>query len=103
MSDNQEFSETFKKGLEVRGEVLGEQYVTKAVESPQNEYWKPAQELITKYAWGIVWTRPGPDRKQRSLLSGYTGIIIKVRSNGSDVVINSNSPMGLNTRDKCPA
>lgn len=69
MSQNQEFSETFKKGLEVRGEVLGEQYVTKAVESLQNEYWKPAQELITEYAWGTVWTRPGLDRKQRSLLS----------------------------------
>ncbi|KAJ3532757.1 hypothetical protein NM208_g8293 [Fusarium decemcellulare] len=69
MSENQEFNETFKKGLEVRGEVLGEQYVTKAVESLQNEYWKPAQELITEYAWGTVWTRPGLDRKQRSLLT----------------------------------
>jgi 4-carboxymuconolactone decarboxylase len=69
MSQDQEFNETFKKGLTVRGEVLGEQYVTKAVESLQNEYWKPAQELITEYAWGTVWTRPGLDRKQRSLLS----------------------------------
>lgn len=69
MSQDQEFSETFKKGLEVRGEVLGDQYVTKAVESLQNEYWKPAQELITEYAWGTVWTRPGLERKQRSLLS----------------------------------
>lgn len=69
MSQDQEFNETFKKGLAVRGEVLGEQYVTKAVESLQNEYWKPAQELITEYAWGTVWTRPGLDRKQRSLLS----------------------------------
>ncbi|RTE80700.1 hypothetical protein BHE90_004791 [Fusarium euwallaceae] len=69
MSQDQEFNGTFKKGLEVRGEVLGEQYVTKAVESLQNEYWKPAQELITEYAWGTVWTRPGLDRKQRSLLT----------------------------------
>ncbi|RSL70385.1 hypothetical protein CEP51_012204 [Fusarium floridanum] len=69
MSQDQDFNETFKKGLEVRGEVLGEQYVTKAVESLQNEYWKPAQELITEYAWGTVWTRPGLDRKQRSLLT----------------------------------
>ncbi|KAH8663326.1 hypothetical protein BGZ61DRAFT_539350 [Ilyonectria robusta] len=103
MSDNQEFSETFKKSLEVRGEILGERYVTNAVESLQNEYFCPAQVLVTECAWGTVWTRPGLDRNQRSLLSGYTGIIIKVRSNGSDVVINSNSPIGLHTRDRCPA
>ncbi|KAL5588417.1 hypothetical protein FOBRF1_014945 [Fusarium oxysporum] len=69
MSQNQEFSEGFKKGLKVRGEVLGEEYVSKAVASLDNEYWKPAQELITEYAWGNVWTRPGLDRKQRSLLT----------------------------------
>ncbi|KAM0347695.1 hypothetical protein ACHAPU_004710 [Fusarium lateritium] len=69
MSQNQEYSEAFSKGLKVRGEVLGEEYVSKAVDSLQNEYWKPAQELITEYAWGNVWTRPGLDRKQRSLLT----------------------------------
>ncbi|KAF4453678.1 hypothetical protein F53441_3687 [Fusarium austroafricanum] len=69
MSQDQEFSEGFKKGLQVRGEVLGEEYVSKAVASLDNEYWKPAQELITEYAWGNVWTRPGLDRKQRSLLT----------------------------------
>ncbi|TVY65459.1 hypothetical protein Focb16_v015687 [Fusarium oxysporum f. sp. cubense] len=52
MSQSQEFSEGFKKGLKVRGEVLGEEYVSKAVASLDNEYWKPAQELITEYAWG---------------------------------------------------
>ncbi|KAH7010362.1 AhpD-like protein [Ilyonectria destructans] len=69
MSQNQEHSEAFKKGLAVRGEVLGEKYVTKALEKCQDEYWRPAQELITEYAWGTVWTRPGLDRKQRSLLN----------------------------------
>ncbi|KAF5662154.1 carboxymuconolactone decarboxylase [Fusarium heterosporum] len=69
MSQNPEYSEAFNKGLQVRGEVLGEEYVSKAVASLQNEYWKPAQELITEYAWGNVWTRPGLDRKQRSLLT----------------------------------
>ncbi|KAF4996372.1 hypothetical protein FGRMN_4532 [Fusarium graminum] len=69
MSQNPEYSEAFDTGLQVRGEVLGEEYVSKAIASLQNEYWKPAQELITEYAWGNVWTRPGLDRKQRSLLT----------------------------------
>lgn len=69
MSQDQEHSEAFQKGLAVRGEVLGEKYVTKALEKCEDEYWRPAQELITEYAWGTVWTRPGLDRKQRSLLS----------------------------------
>ncbi|KAF5025441.1 hypothetical protein F66182_2464 [Fusarium sp. NRRL 66182] len=69
MSQDQEFSGAFNRGLKIRGEVLGEQYVSKAVANMQNEYWKPAQELITEYAWGNVWTRPGLDRKQRSLLT----------------------------------
>ncbi|KAF4503353.1 Carboxymuconolactone decarboxylase [Fusarium agapanthi] len=69
MSQNQEFSEGFKRGLKVRSEVLDEEYVSKAVASLDNDYWKPAQELITEYAWGNVWTRPGLDRKQRSLIT----------------------------------
>ncbi|KAM5354623.1 hypothetical protein ACJ41O_001270 [Fusarium nematophilum] len=69
MSQKQEFSEAFQKGLAVRGEVLGEKYVTKALEKCEDEYWKPAQELITEYAWGTIWTRPGLERKQRSLLN----------------------------------
>ncbi|KAJ4267143.1 hypothetical protein NW762_003242 [Fusarium torreyae] len=69
MSQEDEFSNAFNKGLKVRGEVLGDQYVSKAVAVMENDYWRPAQELITEYAWGNVWTRPGLDRKQRSLLT----------------------------------
>ncbi|KAM0553105.1 hypothetical protein ACHAPJ_007653 [Fusarium lateritium] len=69
MPQNDEFSNAFNKGLKVRGEVLGDQYVSKAVAVMENDYWRPAQELITEYAWGNVWTRPGLDRKQRSLLT----------------------------------
>ncbi|KAF4959679.1 hypothetical protein FSARC_10666 [Fusarium sarcochroum] len=69
MSQDDEFSNAFNKGLKVRGEVLGDQYVSKAVAVMQNDYWRPAQELITEYAWGNVWARPGLDRKQRSLLT----------------------------------
>ncbi|KAI0475368.1 AhpD-like protein [Xylariaceae sp. FL0804] len=59
----------FTRGLAVRGEVLGEQYVTRALELREDEYWRPFQQLMTEYAWGNVWTRPELERKQRSLLN----------------------------------
>ena len=69
MASKKEFSEAFEQGLAVRGEVLGDQYVTRAVEMLDDEYWGPVQEWITEAGWGAVWTRPGLERKQRSLLS----------------------------------
>ncbi|RKL07189.1 hypothetical protein BFJ68_g9967 [Fusarium oxysporum] len=96
MSQSQEFSEGFKKGLKVRGEVLGEEYVSKAVASLDNEYWKPAQELITEYAWGNVWTRPGLDRKQRSLLTMRNGLTeIEIREAVLQSMIYLGAPVGL--------
>ncbi|KAI0148620.1 AhpD-like protein [Xylariaceae sp. FL1272] len=64
-----DLSQLFKKGLGVRGEVLGQEYVGKALELHDDEYWKPFQELMTEFAWGTVWERPGLERKQRSLLN----------------------------------
>ncbi|CAM1510776.1 Fc.00g082890.m01.CDS01 [Cosmosporella sp. VM-42] len=69
MASKKEFSEGFQKGLDVRGEVLGEEYVTRAVGMLDDEYWAPVQEWITESGWGAVWTRPGLERKQRSLLN----------------------------------
>ena len=71
MASKKELSPAFQKGLDVRGEVLGEQYVTKAIEMLDDEYWAPVQEWITEAGWGAVWTRPGLERKQRSLLSKW--------------------------------
>lgn len=75
MAAKQESSEAFKNGISVRGEVLGEEYVSKALALQQDEFWQPAQQLITEYAWGTVWTRPGLERKQRSLLSMSNSIL----------------------------
>lgn len=69
MSSNKELSEAFQKGLALRGEVLGEEYVTKAVAMLDDEYWAPVQEWITESGWAAIWSRPGLERKQRSLLS----------------------------------
>ena len=60
--------ELFDRGLAVRTEVLGRAHVEGALKraTPFNEDF---QTLVTQYAWGGVWTRPGLDRKTRSMLT----------------------------------
>ena len=60
--------ETFEKGLSIRREVLGSEYVDRALESA-DEFSGPMQELVTEYCWGEIWGRPGLQRKTRSLLN----------------------------------
>lgn len=62
----------FEEGVKVRREVLGDAYVTQALANATS-FSRPGQELITEWAWGTVWQRPGLDRKQRSLLSEFFG------------------------------
>ncbi len=59
-------SEMFEKGLKIRTEVLGEEYVNRALKGA-NEFNQDFQEFMTEYCWGAVWGRPGLNRKQRSL------------------------------------
>jgi 4-carboxymuconolactone decarboxylase len=61
-------SEKFEAGLKVRKEVLGEQYVSRALDNV-DEFNRPMQELVTEYCWGEIWTRDGLPRKTRSLLN----------------------------------
>ena len=61
-------SRLFEEGLAVRREVLGADYVNNAVASA-NDFNREFQELVTEYCWGKVWTRPGLDRKTRSLIN----------------------------------
>ena len=61
-------SELFEKGLAVRKEVLGKEYVEKAI-SGADEFSLALQEYATESAWGAIWTRPGLPRKTRSLLN----------------------------------
>jgi 4-carboxymuconolactone decarboxylase len=60
--------DTFEKGLKIRREVLGAEYVDRAIRSA-DDLNRPLQELVTRYCWGEVWARPGLDRKTRSLLN----------------------------------
>jgi 4-carboxymuconolactone decarboxylase len=59
--------ERFAKGLEVRRAVLGDEHVSRALEK-KDPFTEEFQDLITRYAWGEVWTRPGLPRHTRSLL-----------------------------------
>jgi 4-carboxymuconolactone decarboxylase len=58
----------FDKGLKVRKEVLGAEYVEAALSSA-DDFNRPFQELVTEYAWGAVWGREGLPRKTRSMLN----------------------------------
>ena len=61
-------TEQFAKGLEVRRAVLGAEYVDKSV-AGVTDFMVDFQKLVTEYCWGDVWTRPGLDRKHRSMLN----------------------------------
>ena len=57
-----------KEGLKVRRAVLGDAHVARA-RAAENEFNSAFQDLITRYAWGEIWTRPGLPRKTRSLIT----------------------------------
>ncbi|OCB57809.1 4-carboxymuconolactone decarboxylase [Mycobacterium malmoense] len=60
--------ETYQRGLHVRSEVLGEDYVNRAL-ADADEFTKPLQDLVTEYCWGAVWGREELPRKTRSMLN----------------------------------
>jgi 4-carboxymuconolactone decarboxylase len=60
--------ERFEHGLATRREVLGAAHVDRA-QASQNDFTREFQDLITRYAWGEIWTRPGLPRHTRSLLA----------------------------------
>ena len=57
----------YDRGLEIRRTVLGEAHVDRAV-AQTTELTKEFQDLITRYAWGEIWTRPGLDVRTRRIL-----------------------------------
>lgn len=54
-------------GMKVRREVLGDAWVDRA-QARLNGFNGEFQDLITRYAWGEIWARPGLDRKTRSCM-----------------------------------
>ena len=60
--------ELFDKGLKVRREVLGTEYVDNSIKNA-DDFSRTLQEFVTEYCWGELWNRPGLDRKSRSMLN----------------------------------
>ena len=61
-------SELFEKGLKIRKEVLGEDYVNKSI-AGADEFTRTMAEWSTEFCWGALWTRPGVDRRTRSIVN----------------------------------
>ncbi|WP_243058505.1 4-carboxymuconolactone decarboxylase [Nocardioides sp. SR21] len=59
---------TYDDGMKVRREVLGDEHVDRATANA-TDLTREFQELITTYAWGEIWTRPGLDRRSRSMIT----------------------------------
>jgi 4-carboxymuconolactone decarboxylase len=60
--------ERFEAGMKMRREVLGDAYVDAAI-AKRNTFSEAFQNLITRYAWGEIWTRPALPRQTRSLIT----------------------------------
>ena len=60
--------DAYERGMRVRREVLGDEHVDRAA-AAASEFGADFQDLITRYAWGEVWTRPGLDRRTRSAIT----------------------------------
>ena len=56
------------QGMSVRREVLGDEHVDQAV-AATTAFTAPFQDLITRYAWGDIWSRPGLSRAERSIVT----------------------------------
>jgi len=59
--------ERYEKGMEVRRAVLGDEHVNRSLQNA-TDFNRDFQELLTRYAWGEIWTRPGLPRHTRSLI-----------------------------------
>jgi 4-carboxymuconolactone decarboxylase len=59
---------TYDDGMRVRREVLGDEHVERAI-AGSSDFTSEFQDLITRYAWGEIWARPGLDRRTRSCIT----------------------------------
>ena len=61
-------AERARQGMTVRRAVLGDEHVDRAV-ATTTSFTEPFQDLITRYAWGDIWSRPGLSRAERSMIT----------------------------------
>jgi len=68
MSDDGSRDGLWEQGLRVRKEVLGADHVERSM-AGVSEFSRPVQDFVTRFCWGEVWSRPGLERRTRSLLN----------------------------------
>jgi 4-carboxymuconolactone decarboxylase len=85
------------EGIRVRHEVLGDEHVDGAIERT-TDFTREFQELITRYAWGEIWTRPGLDRKTRSCIT-LTALIALGREEELEMHVHAALRNGLTAEE----
>jgi 4-carboxymuconolactone decarboxylase len=88
---------SYEEGMRTRREVLGPEHVDRAVERT-TDFTREFQDLITRYAWGEIWTRPGLDRKTRSCIT-LTALVALGRFEELELHVRAALRNGL-TRDE---
>ena len=86
---------THERGMKVRREVLGDEHVDRAIERTTG-FTADFQDLITRYAWGEIWSRPGLDRKTRSCIT-LTALVALGRLEELEMHVRAAQRNGLNT------
>jgi 4-carboxymuconolactone decarboxylase len=90
-------SEPYERGMAVRREVLGDEHVDAAIERT-TDFTADFQALITRYAWGEIWSRPGLDRRTRSCIT-LTALVALGREEELAMHVRAALHVGL-TRDE---
>jgi 4-carboxymuconolactone decarboxylase len=85
----------YDRGMKVRREVLGDDHVDAAVERA-TDFTADFQDLITRYAWGEIWTRPGLDRRTRSCIT-LTALVAMGRLEELEMHVRAALRNGLTT------
>ena len=83
----------YEQGLRVRREVHGDEHVDAAA-ARTTELTREFQELLTRYAWGEIWTRPGLDRRTRSLIT-LTALVALGRERELELHLRSARRIGV--------
>lgn len=86
-------SDRYEEGMRVRREVLGDEHVDRAVERT-TEFTEDFQDLITRYAWGEIWTRSTLDRKTRSCIT-MTALVAHGHYNELELHVRASLRNGL--------
>jgi 4-carboxymuconolactone decarboxylase len=89
--------DAYDRGIDVRREVLGDEHVDGALARATDDT-RDFQELITRYAWGEIWARPGLDRRTRSAIT-LTALVAQAREDELAMHIRAALRIGL-TREE---